>query len=169
MMTIRCCIVLLHLVMLNEVSLQNPVVGFIGDSAVLPCFSKEGQLKRQEITVHWRYNDSLNVYDIINGQGSVEEQHSAYKGRAETFSDDFEKGNFSLKLSNLQHNDTGQYVCYESTVQSVALLVKEKEISIQVQEKNKQTEEKGNQGAQSRPEKIVTLGAVLSVFILLCI
>uniref|UniRef100_A0A671RM05 Immunoglobulin V-set domain-containing protein n=1 Tax=Sinocyclocheilus anshuiensis TaxID=1608454 RepID=A0A671RM05_9TELE len=95
----RCCIVLLHLVMLNEVSLQNPVVGFIGGSAVLPCFSKEGQRKHQEITVHWRYNDSLNVYDIINGQGSVEEQHSAYKGRAETFSDDFEKGNFSLKLS----------------------------------------------------------------------
>ncbi|KAI2645525.1 Programmed cell death 1 ligand 1 [Labeo rohita] len=111
----------------KPLSLQDPVVGFTGGSAVLPCLSKERPLKLQEITVYWRYNDSLNVYDFISGQGSVKDQHSAYKGRAEMFSDDFEKGNFSLKLSNLQHNDTGKYICYESEVHTVELCVKEKE------------------------------------------
>ncbi|RXN15789.1 CD276 antigen-like protein [Labeo rohita] len=153
---------------ITQVSLQVSVGGFIGDSAVLPCFSKERPLKLQEITVHWRYNDDLNVYDIIDGQGSVEDQHSAYKGRAEMFSDDFEKGNFSLKLSDLQHNDTGKYICYASDIHTVELLVKEKEKIIQEEDKAKQTEEKENQGAQPGPEKIVTLVAVLSVFILLC-
>lgn len=164
----RCCIVLLHLLMLNEVSLQEPIVGFIGGSAYLHCSSKH-QLKLQDITVRWRYNDSLNVYDIIYGEGSLKEQHSAYTNRVKTFPAEYEKGNFSLQLTNLKQNDTGKYICYESEIQSVELLVKEKEKSIQVEEKNKQTEEKGNQGAQSRPEKIVTLVAVLSVFILLCI
>ncbi|XP_016346198.1 CD276 antigen homolog [Sinocyclocheilus anshuiensis] len=143
MMKIRCCIVLLHLVMLNEVSLQNPVVGFIGGSAVLPCFSKEGQRKHQEITVHWRYNDSLNVYDIINGQGSVEEQHSAYKGRAETFSDDFEKGNFSLKLSNLQHNDTGNMSATNQTFKVWRYLSKRKKKASKYKKRTSKQKKKG--------------------------
>ncbi|XP_050956940.1 CD276 antigen homolog [Labeo rohita] len=137
---IWCCIVLLSL--LSEVSLQVSVVGFIGDSAVLPCFSKERPLK--EITVYWRYNDDLNVYDIIDGQGSVEDQHSAYKGRAEMFSDDFEKGNFSLKLSDLQHNDTGKYICYASDIHTVELLRKNKPSKKKInpsKQKKKETKE----------------------------
>ncbi|KAG1927257.1 CD276 antigen homolog [Pimephales promelas] len=161
---IRCCIVLLLLLTLHEVSLQEPIVGFIGDSAVLPCFSKEHRLELQDITVRWRYNDSLNVYDIIDGKGSVDDQHLAYKKRVETFPDGFEKGNFTLKINNLQNNDTGKYVCYATEIQSVDLLVKVKEKSIQ---KNNQTEGKSNQGAQSRPEKIMTAVPLLSVFILL--
>ncbi|XP_077083089.1 CD276 antigen homolog [Siphateles boraxobius] len=165
-MIIRSCIVLVHLLTLNQVSLQEPVVGFNGGSAVLPCSSKETQLKLKDITVRWRYNDSLNVYDIIDGKGSIVDQHQAYKERVETFPDDFEKGNFSLKLNNLQNNDTGKYVCYASDIQSVELLVKVKEESSQ---KNNQTEGKSNQGAQSRPEKIMTAVPLLSVFILLCV
>ncbi|XDV22029.1 hypothetical protein PO909_027002, partial [Leuciscus waleckii] len=137
--------------------LQEPIVGFIGGSAVLPCSSKEPQLKLQDITVHWRYNDSLNVYDIIDGKGSIVDQHLAYKERVETFPDDFKQGNFTLKLNNLQNNDTGKYVCYAS------------EIKEESNQKTNQTEGKSNQGAQSRPHKIVTAVPLLSVFILLCI
>ncbi|RXN12158.1 CD276 antigen-like protein [Labeo rohita] len=98
--------------MADEVSLQETVVGFIGDSVVLPCFSKKPPLTIQDITVLWRYKYDLNVYDIIKGKGSVEEQNQEYNNRAETFPEEYKTGNFSLKLNNLQHTDAGKYQCY---------------------------------------------------------
>ncbi|KAL0159690.1 hypothetical protein M9458_043415, partial [Cirrhinus mrigala] len=103
------------------------VVGFIGGSVVLPCFSKKPPLTNQNITVLWRYNYDLNVYDIINGKGSVDVQHQEYNNRAETFPEEYKTGNFSLKLNNLQHTDAGKYQCYifmESEDRIVELLIK---------------------------------------------
>ncbi len=109
---------------LFSVSLQEPIVGFIGGSADLPCSSEKHQLKLEDITVRWRHNDSLNVYDIIYGKNSLKEQHSAYKNRVKSFPAAYEKGNFSLQLTNLNHNDTGKYICYGSEIKIVELLVK---------------------------------------------
>ncbi|XP_016382992.1 V-set domain-containing T-cell activation inhibitor 1-like [Sinocyclocheilus rhinocerous] len=140
--------------LLIKVPLQVLIVGYVGDSVVLPCSS---ELNTAEgITVHWRHNDSLKVYDIIKGKVSVEEQDSAYENRTESFPQAYKTGNFSLKLNNLQYNDTGNYMCHitnELLIYSMELLVKDEK----------------DQGTQSRTEKIVTLVALLSVFILLCI
>uniref|UniRef100_A0A673KAF9 Ig-like domain-containing protein n=1 Tax=Sinocyclocheilus rhinocerous TaxID=307959 RepID=A0A673KAF9_9TELE len=92
--------------------LQVTVEGEVGGSAVLPCSSIDNHLKEEDITVYWRHNSSQNVYDIIEGKGLVERQDPAYKNRAETFPTEYMKGNFSLKLNNLQFNDSGKYICY---------------------------------------------------------
>ncbi|XDV22037.1 hypothetical protein PO909_027010 [Leuciscus waleckii] len=92
--------------------LQATVEGNIGGFAVLPCSSIDNGFKHEDITVYWRHNSSQNVYDILKGKGSVEKQDPAYKNRAETFPNEYMKGNFSLKLNKLQYSDAGKYVCY---------------------------------------------------------
>ncbi|XP_059425762.1 V-set domain-containing T-cell activation inhibitor 1-like isoform X2 [Carassius carassius] len=137
-----------------KVPLQVLIVGYVGDSVVLPCSSELNTA--EDITVHWRHNDSLKVFDIIDGKVSLQEQDSVFKNRTESFPQAFKTGNFSLKLNNLQYNDTGNYMCHitnELLIYSMELLVKDEK----------------DQGTQSRTEKIVTLVALLSVFILLCI
>ncbi|RXN34480.1 CD276 antigen-like protein [Labeo rohita] len=127
-MITRGCIVLLHLVMLiNEVSLQGTVMGLIGGSAVLPCSSKEPPLKVEEISVNWKHLNRLKVYGIAEGKGSVDGQMPQYQNRVESFPERYLKGDFSIKLNNLQYNDTGKYQCYitdESVILTVELLIK---------------------------------------------
>uniref|UniRef100_A0A8C1AQZ9 Ig-like domain-containing protein n=1 Tax=Cyprinus carpio carpio TaxID=630221 RepID=A0A8C1AQZ9_CYPCA len=110
----RCCCfcICVFAVLLNKACLQVTVEGEVRGSAVLPCSFIDNHLKKEDITVYWRHNSSQNVYDIIEGKGSVERQDSAYKNRAETFPIEYMKGNFSLKLNSLQLNDSGKYVCY---------------------------------------------------------
>ncbi|RXN10606.1 CD276 antigen-like protein [Labeo rohita] len=110
--------------MANEVSLQETVVGFIGGSVVLPCFSKKPPLTIQDITVLWRDKYDLKVYDIINSKVSVEGQNQEYNNRAETFPEEYKTGNFSLKLNNLQHTDAGKYQCYIISEESDDWIVK---------------------------------------------
>lgn len=91
-------------------SAQEVVQGFIGGSAVLPCHP--GNRKLTVITAHWRYEDRKNVYDILNAQGTTKEQDPEYKDRMETFPAEYSKGNFTLKLENLQKSDEGPYCCF---------------------------------------------------------
>uniref|UniRef100_A0A8C1R2M5 Ig-like domain-containing protein n=1 Tax=Cyprinus carpio TaxID=7962 RepID=A0A8C1R2M5_CYPCA len=115
----------------SEVSLQETVEGFIGGSAVLPCSPEEPPITIQDIHVRWKIKYMQNVYEIINGQVSVEEQDQQYKNRVESFPEEYLRGNFSIKLYNLQHTDAGEYTCYifmknKSEDRSVELLIKEK-------------------------------------------
>uniref|UniRef100_A0A8C1WN09 Ig-like domain-containing protein n=1 Tax=Cyprinus carpio TaxID=7962 RepID=A0A8C1WN09_CYPCA len=146
-MRTRCCsfciCVFMCAVMLNKVCLQVTVEGKAGGSAVLPCSSIDNGLKNEDITVYWRHNSSQNVYDIIEGKGSVEKQDPAYKNRAETFPKEYMKGNFSLKLNNLQYNDAGKYICYITKAHqnpSTRLFVKDR----------------GNHGTATRAERIAS-------------
>ncbi|CAM4654293.1 unnamed protein product [Leuciscus chuanchicus] len=137
--------------LLIEVPSQDPVKGYIGGSAVLPCsLPRKRPLTTEDITVTWKHNKTLKVFDIIKGIVSVKEQDSVFRNRTETFPQEYLNGNFSLKLYNLQHNDTGFYKCYitnELLIQSVKLEI--------------------NQGAQSRSEKILLIVPFLSVSIVL--
>ncbi|XP_052394437.1 CD276 antigen homolog isoform X2 [Carassius gibelio] len=128
-MASRGYIVLLHLaIVTKEVSLLDTVVGVIGGSVVLPCFSKEPQLTPEDITVNWKHHNRLKVYDIVKGKGSVEGQDPQYKNRVEGDSEQHLRGNFSFKLKNLLYSDAGQYQCYiidESVMKKVELHIKE--------------------------------------------
>ncbi|XP_050951499.1 V-set domain-containing T-cell activation inhibitor 1-like [Labeo rohita] len=144
--------------MADEVSLQETVVGFIGGSAVLPCSSKEPPLTIQGIDVRWRHSGQ-SVYDIINVNGSVEEQKHEYNNRAETFPEEYKTGNFSLKLNNLQHTDAGKYLCYiiseESEDWIVELLIKERP-----------ERQLPNEGTKPRPEMLVMIISILCIGII---
>ncbi len=108
-------------------SLQETVEGFIGGSAVLPCYSGEPPLTSKDIDVEWRHS-SQYVYGIVYGKISVEGQDPEYRNRTESFPGEFMRGNFSIKLNNLQHTDAGKYKCYitieKSEIKSVELLIK---------------------------------------------
>uniref|UniRef100_A0A672MJT1 Ig-like domain-containing protein n=1 Tax=Sinocyclocheilus grahami TaxID=75366 RepID=A0A672MJT1_SINGR len=130
--------------------LQVTIEGKVGGSAVLPCSTIDSGLKNEDITVYWRHNSSQNVYDIIEGKGSVEKQDPAYKNRAGTFPNEYMKGNFSLKLNNLQYNDAGKYVCYITKAYqnpSTQLFVKDR----------------GNHGAAARAERIASFLILLHI------
>lgn len=76
----------------------------------MPCHPGNRQLT--VVTAHWRYEDRKNVYDILKGQATTKEQDPEYNGRTETFPAEYPKGNFTLKLKNLQKSDEGPYCCF---------------------------------------------------------
>ncbi|KAF4097839.1 hypothetical protein G5714_021847 [Onychostoma macrolepis] len=117
------------LLILLIVCLQVTVEGFTGGSVLLPCSSTQDDLKLQDINVHWRHNGSKIVCDIIKGEDSLELQDTVYKNRAETFSDGYLRGNFSVKLNNITHTDAGKYTCIitpSSELITVELIIKGK-------------------------------------------
>ncbi|KAK7127047.1 hypothetical protein R3I94_018283 [Phoxinus phoxinus] len=161
-MMIGCCFICVFAVLINKVSLQkngSTVKAVIGGSVLLPCSSTEHDLELQDFDVLWRHNDSETVYDLIKGQDSVAGQNQRYKNRTETFSKEYEKGNFSLKLINLQYTDAGEFTCYIThpsypKQEIVQLLI------------NESTEQE-NQGPETQPSKNIII--VISVCIVIVI
>uniref|UniRef100_A0A672K0E0 Ig-like domain-containing protein n=1 Tax=Sinocyclocheilus grahami TaxID=75366 RepID=A0A672K0E0_SINGR len=109
-------------VQLSLISVCLQVTGVFGGSVVLPC-STQHDLELQDIVVFWRHNNSKIVHDIIKGN-QKETQDSLYKNRTESFPDEYPRGNFSVKLSNLTHAHAGKYSCHitPSELQNLKLL-----------------------------------------------
>ncbi|XDV22134.1 hypothetical protein PO909_027093 [Leuciscus waleckii] len=127
-MIISCGFICVFAVLINKVSLQETVEAVIGGSVLLPCSSTEHDLKLQDINVHWRHNGSKIVYDIIEGSHSQEKQDPVFKNRIETFPEEYESGNFSIRLTNLTRTDGGKYICFithSSEQPTVQLIIKE--------------------------------------------
>ncbi|XP_050951140.1 myelin-oligodendrocyte glycoprotein isoform X1 [Labeo rohita] len=146
--------------LINGVSLQDTVVGFIGGSAVLLCSSKEPQLTIQDVEVQWRHNN-WNVYAIIKDKVAMEEQDAEYRNRTESFPAEYVRGNFSLKLNNLQYSDEGEYKCYiseDSIIQNI--------ITVELLIKERETRQNSNEGTKPRPEMTVMISFVLCIGII---
>lgn len=114
--------------LIHKVSLQVTVDGFIGGSVLLPCSSSKLDHKLQDMNVFWRHNGSKNVFDIINGLDSVEQQNPRYMNRVRPFSEEYVRGNFSIRLTDLNHADAGKYNCliaHSSEHKTVELIIKE--------------------------------------------
>ncbi len=84
------------------------VEGFVGDSAVLFCSIPESEIqgKIEKISVHWRDDEGKKVCDITGGNRTCQDQD-----RVEMFHEEYEKGNFSIKLNRLQKTDARKYHC----------------------------------------------------------
>lgn len=114
----KCQIFFCHLsfslisVSLQEMSSVLPVSAVIGGSAILPCLSSKDDLEIKDIDVHWRHNDSLKVYDIIGGETLTEHPYLSYENRTESFPEQYVKGRFHLKITNLTYSDAGEYTCF---------------------------------------------------------
>lgn len=106
------CFICVFAVLINKVSPQDTVEGVIGGSVVLPCSSTELDVKVQECFVYWRHNDSKIVFDIDKGKDSLAQQDQEYKNRTESFPQEYSRKNFSIKLKNLLHTDTGEFSCF---------------------------------------------------------
>uniref|UniRef100_A0A672RSQ7 Zgc:194627 n=1 Tax=Sinocyclocheilus grahami TaxID=75366 RepID=A0A672RSQ7_SINGR len=106
-MVYRCC---------SYYSLRQVVEGTEGDSVILKCSHRRIELEEKHLTVHWRHNDTRNVYDIIHG-----------KNRAEVLPEELKRGRVFLKLTDLQLSDGGTYLCFVPALgidHSTQLLVK---------------------------------------------
>lgn len=119
-LTVTVCVI--------SVSLQVTVDGFIGGSVLLPCSSSKHDHKLQDMNVFWRQNDTKNVFDIINGLDSVEQQDPRYKNRVRPFSEEYVRGNFNIRLTDLNYADAGEYSClitHSSEQKTAVLIIKE--------------------------------------------
>ncbi|KAF5896069.1 antigen like protein, partial [Clarias magur] len=105
--------VLLALLLINRVSSQNVHVvnATLHKSVILPCSAN-----RTQKAVFWLYNETIKVCDIIGGVMNLDEQNELYNNRVETFSSEFPKGNFSIKLNQLKMSDAGNYTCNFSEI-----------------------------------------------------
>ncbi|XP_052395367.1 uncharacterized protein LOC127943181 isoform X2 [Carassius gibelio] len=147
------CFSCVFALLVNKVCLQVTVEGFIYGSVVLPCSSTQHDLKLQDIDVSWRHNGSKIIFDIIPHSNSPVTQDPEYKNRIETFPQEYQRGNFSIKLNHLQHTDAGEYICYiknSDKYQTLKLIINGS-ISI----------EQGNQGVIEREGLGPTLPLVL--------
>ncbi|XP_043079398.1 CD276 antigen homolog isoform X2 [Puntigrus tetrazona] len=128
-MILRCCVVYLLLHLTVKVSLQdspNRFDGVVGGSVILPCLYVNQQ---PSTDVFWRLNESVNVLNIINEKPSILNQKEIFKNRAKSFPSEYAKGNYSIKLKDLDFIHAGIYTCFlqESNEEKrMQLFIKEK-------------------------------------------
>ncbi|XP_063077554.1 butyrophilin subfamily 1 member A1-like [Engraulis encrasicolus] len=86
-----------------------------GEDLVLPCTLKPS-ISAEGMTVEWfrlNYHTAkplVHLYKDYRAQN--DNQIQSYKGRTSLFQDDLKNGNVSLKLSQVQLSDEGDYKCY---------------------------------------------------------
>ncbi|XP_048855138.1 CD276 antigen homolog [Brienomyrus brachyistius] len=86
------------------------VDGYMGGHVLLPCVG--GPSNTTPPTVRWLFEGNRKVYSVIKGADDLHNQDPQFKGRTSAFPAEYNKGNFSLLLTNLSSTDAGQYSCY---------------------------------------------------------
>uniref|UniRef100_A0A672KWT7 Ig-like domain-containing protein n=1 Tax=Sinocyclocheilus grahami TaxID=75366 RepID=A0A672KWT7_SINGR len=78
---------------------------------VLPC-SVDELLSVEDLEVEWRRTDSETLVHLYqDGESRAEAQQQDYQDRAHFFTDQIQRGNFSLRLDDLRAEDEGPYKC----------------------------------------------------------
>ncbi|KAJ8287172.1 hypothetical protein GJAV_G00048480 [Gymnothorax javanicus] len=113
-MIIFCLGVLLIAIRTEAFTVLGPAVPLVvqtGKSVTLPC-SADTPLPTLGLEVRWMREDSGSiVHAFQEGESRSESQSPSYRGRAEFFSEEISKGNFSLLLMNVTSKDKGLYKC----------------------------------------------------------
>ncbi|KAI1885388.1 hypothetical protein AGOR_G00219620 [Albula goreensis] len=95
-------------------TVQGPAVPLsvqLGASVTLPC-SVDTPLPLSELEVQWMRAESGTLVHLFQeGQSRPESQNPSYSSRAEFFTEEIPKGNFSLLLINVTTEDMGVYRC----------------------------------------------------------
>ncbi|XP_037400164.1 uncharacterized protein LOC108431368, partial [Pygocentrus nattereri] len=90
---------------------SDPLIVKLGGSVMLPCYI-QAPLPLEVLEVEWKRTDSEALVHLFqDGEGKPEAQDQAYSGRARFFTEEVERGNFSLLLTNLTTEDAGIYNC----------------------------------------------------------
>ncbi|XP_047669604.1 butyrophilin subfamily 1 member A1-like isoform X17 [Tachysurus fulvidraco] len=97
---------------LQVIGPEEPLVAVAGEDLVLPCFIKPNT-SAVDMTVEWfklYVKDSL-VHLYRDHEERNEAQAQSYRGRTSLYKEELQKGNTSLKLSDLRVSDEGEYKC----------------------------------------------------------
>uniref|UniRef100_A0A3B4BZX1 Ig-like domain-containing protein n=1 Tax=Pygocentrus nattereri TaxID=42514 RepID=A0A3B4BZX1_PYGNA len=90
---------------------SGPLIVELGGSVMLPCYV-EAPIPLEALKVEWKRADSGTLVHLFLDRAShPESQNQAYSGRARFFTEEVERGNFSLLLTNLTTEDAGIYKC----------------------------------------------------------
>ncbi|KAI2666783.1 Myelin-oligodendrocyte glycoprotein [Labeo rohita] len=88
---------------------SGPLVAPLGSSVVLPC-SVDELLSVEGLEVEWRRTDSDTLVHLFQ-DGETQTGAHDYQDRAHFFTEEIQRGNFSLRLDDLRAEDEGQYTC----------------------------------------------------------
>ncbi|XP_058249999.1 butyrophilin subfamily 1 member A1-like [Hemibagrus wyckioides] len=97
---------------LQVIGPEAPLAAVAGEDLVLPCFIKH-RTSAVDMTVEWfklYVKDSL-VHLYRDHEDRNEDQAQSYRGRTTLFKEELQKGNASLKLSDIRVSDEGSYKC----------------------------------------------------------
>uniref|UniRef100_A0A8C1P242 Ig-like domain-containing protein n=1 Tax=Cyprinus carpio TaxID=7962 RepID=A0A8C1P242_CYPCA len=85
----------------------------LGSSVILPiCWYADDLSSVEDLEVEWRRTDSETLVHLYqDGESRAESQQQDYQDRAHFFTDQIQRGNFSLRLDNLRAEDEGEYTC----------------------------------------------------------
>ncbi|RXN38484.1 butyrophilin 2 [Labeo rohita] len=90
---------------------SGPLVAPLGSSVVLPC-SVDQLLSVEGLEVEWKRTDSEALVHLFqDGESQTGVQQEDYQDRAHFFTEEIQRGNFSLRLDDLRSEDEGQYTC----------------------------------------------------------
>ncbi|XP_049923478.1 protein TsetseEP-like isoform X2 [Epinephelus moara] len=81
----------------------------VGDDAILPC-QLETPFDKKTQKVEWTCKDK-DVHLYRKGRDDLTYQNKHFNGRTALFYDEMAKGNISLKLSQVNEQDEGNYTC----------------------------------------------------------
>ncbi|KAJ8338622.1 hypothetical protein SKAU_G00354080 [Synaphobranchus kaupii] len=88
-----------------------PIFAYARDDVILNC-SVDTHVPLKELQVEWlKTNGEILVLLFAEGQNRPESQNERFIGRAEFFSEEIPKGNFSMKLKNVKTEDNGEFQC----------------------------------------------------------
>ncbi|XP_053476307.1 uncharacterized protein LOC128605161 isoform X2 [Ictalurus furcatus] len=99
---------------LQVMGADQAVFAYKGEEVILNC-SLDGQVPASKIEeVSWKRTDGDQNVLVLLYQNNVtipESSHESYWDRVELFSSEISKGNFSLKLMDVQMEDKGEFIC----------------------------------------------------------
>ncbi|KAJ8247227.1 hypothetical protein COCON_G00234480 [Conger conger] len=92
-----------------------PVFAYAGEDVILNC-SVDTHVPLRELEVEWmKTNEEIQVLLFMEGRYRPESQPERFRGRAEFFSEEIPKGNFSMKLRDVKTEDRGEFMCIVHT------------------------------------------------------
>ncbi|KAJ8287192.1 hypothetical protein GJAV_G00048720 [Gymnothorax javanicus] len=95
----------------------EPVFAYVGEDVILNC-SVDTHVPVGQLEVEWvKINELVLVLLFAEGENIPESQDERFRGRAEFFSEEIPKGNFSMKLRDIRTEDKGEFMCKVHTDQ----------------------------------------------------
>ncbi|KAI5104432.1 butyrophilin, subfamily 1, member A1 precursor [Silurus meridionalis] len=92
---------------------DDHLVAKAGKDLVLPCYIKPST-SVDEMTVRWLKQETKHtlVHLYKDHEDRNEDQAQSYRKRTSLFKEELQKGNASLRLSDLRVSDEGEYMCF---------------------------------------------------------
>ncbi|TRY93799.1 hypothetical protein DNTS_012175 [Danionella cerebrum] len=151
---------LVHLLLTGKVFMQvSTEISAVGESVILPCLQQD-----LDTNVFWRHKGSAKVINIMKGKEVTEGQSEIFKDRIQTFPSEYSKGNYSIKLSDVEYAHEGTYSCFiveSNTEKKIDLVVNEKTVrptKTATMEKSPQAPfSEENSSAEGQPPKVLML------------